>query len=205
MPISCILKLPLQIKSQIHPSHIQSPQQKTDFNFTVHNKFGNLNWSCHANFNHETSFCFTDRLSPALQSWSLTQNSHLSWTWGGHWGRTQMNREEELRPVANQRTHTNFSSRAFLSFFFCHLTNCRSLTTKVRGRHTHTLRQQSLQFSLSGNPAPGCPVTKRWQLCFGTPLPLTTPFHSYLRIMTSQLQNYFLFHLLLHFFHIINE
>lgn len=95
--------------------------------------------------------------------------------------------------------------KGFSFFFFCHLTNCRSLTTKVRGRHTHTLRQQSLQFSLSGNPAPGCPVTKRWQLCFGTPLPLTTPFHSYLRIMTSQLQNYFLFHLLLHFFHIINE
>lgn len=139
VPISCILKLPLQIKSQIHPSQIQSPQQKTDFNFIVLNKFGNLNWSWRANFNHRASFCFTDRLSPTLQLWSLTWNSRLSRSWGGHWGRTQMNWEEELQSVANQRHSHELFSKGFFFFFFCHLENCRSLTMKWPWTHSYPL------------------------------------------------------------------
>lgn len=55
MPISCILKLVLQIKIQILSSGNQSPQEKTDFNFIVCNKFRSWKGSCLANFNHKAS------------------------------------------------------------------------------------------------------------------------------------------------------
>lgn len=202
MPISCILKLPLQIKRQIHPSQIQSPQQKTDFNFIVLNKFGNLNWSWRANFNHRASFCFTDRLSPTLQLWSLTRNSRLSRSWGGHWGRTQMNWEEELQSVANQRHSHELFSKGFYFFF---------LPSRELQVSDHEVTMDTLKPSGSSHCSSPYVVIQHLDAqlqgessCVdGIPLPLTPLFYSYLRITTSWLQNHFLFHLLFHFFYII--